>query len=207
MRVPPTTPLFFSLLSSLLCCLWLFVAPHKAHAQAQYLRTPLHGQSLGAVGGFPEVSVGGWILDRLGASLEFRPLESTIGASMGGRIHLIGGERGWQLDLLLAGSIRYPVTDPSVEAAFIPALSLNARMDKLLFAIQAAFPMSFLFSEPFAYRQSFLLEIWFMGRLGPVWLGIQGNVGPMITATAPVSRLDIAYQGSLVLLYQIDEKR
>ncbi len=189
--------------------LWLCVlsVSYRAEADALYLRLPLRGQSVGVVGGFPEISVGGWILDHVGASLEFRPLDAAIGGSMGGRILLWGEDRGWQIDLLLAASVRYPVNNPSVEGVFSPALGAHLRLDRLLFSVQLVLPVALQSTQPMQFRQSSLLEIWLMGRLGPLWLGIHGGAGPRVVVAGGLVRVDVEYQSSLVIVYQIEGKK
>ncbi|MCB9641083.1 MAG: hypothetical protein H6728_11470 [Myxococcales bacterium] len=193
---------------SFVLCLVVWVSlPQDAQADALYLRLPLRGQSVGFVAGFPEVSVGGWILDRVGASLEFRPLDTAIGGSMGTRIPLWGESRGWQIDLLLAASVRFPVSNPFAEVSVIPALGGHLRLERLLFSVQLSLPVALQFAQPLLFRQSSLLDIWFMGRLGPLWLGIQGGVGPRVVVTGGLTKVEVEYQSSLVLIYQLDGKK
>lgn len=186
--------------------LWVGVV-FRVEADALYLRLPLRGQSVGLVGGFPEISVGGWILEYVGASLEFRPLDAAIGGSMGGRIPLWGEGRGWQIDLLLAASVRYPVNNPSVEGVFSPALGGHLRLDRLLFSVQLVLPVALQSTQPMQFRQSSLLDIWLMGRLGPLWLGIQGGAGARVTVAGGSTRVEVEYQSSLVIVYQIEGKK
>ena len=133
-------------------------------------------------GGWPTVSAGWWVGPGLGLAVDWRLPAGAIGASLGTRTTVSNGPRHGGVDLFGAGGALVPLVDPGLALTATPAVQAGKRGPTTHVTIGLAAPVELLLVPRAQLRLPVLLELRFGGKLGPLWLGLRGGIGPVLTA-------------------------
>ncbi|MEI8254269.1 MAG: hypothetical protein WCJ30_01205, partial [Deltaproteobacteria bacterium] len=151
-------------------------APRASLADPLVLRGPDVGQGFAVAIGSPDASLGGWITPRIGVALEWRA-PAMIGASVGTRFTLVGRPRGGGIDLHGAVGLRGLRYDPGLAVSATVALQARYRSEGFWFSAGLVSSSALQFVGGIDARLPLMLEIALAGRVGRVWLGVQGGAG------------------------------
>lgn len=153
-----------------------------AHADPVALRAP--GDHLTLSVGAPDSSVGLWLRDDLGVSLDLRGT-SAMGASVGWRRDLVRGERGLGLELTVAGGPMVPFYDPGLALACAPALQVGWVKPRLDAELGLAVPALFRLAPGADAYVPVMGELWLGTGVGPVRFGLHLGMGSAWAAGSP----------------------
>lgn len=159
-------------------CIGLVAAlfPCTALADPIVLRGPRVGPSFGVAFGAPDASLGGWISERLGVALEWR-VPAAIGASVGTRSVLAGRAQGAGIDLVGAAGLRVLRYDPGLAVTATVALQARYRSEGFWIGAGLATSSALRFVGGVDARLPLMLEGALAGRVGRMWVGVQGGAG------------------------------
>ncbi len=101
---------------------------------------------------------------------------------MGTRKAVADGPKHGGVDLFVAGGVLMPLIDPGVALTATPAIQLGKRGPTTHLTIGLAAPLEVLLAPSLQLRAPVLLELRLGGNLGPLWLGLRGGAGPVVTA-------------------------
>lgn len=165
---------------TLLVLLAACAAPAAADPMA--LRHDVEDKALVIEGGWPNLSVGYWVGPKLGLAVAWRLPAAAISASMGTRKTLSQGPKDGGVDLFIAGGLLVPTIIPGIAVTATPAIQMGKRAPKGHFTFGIAAPIEALLAPRAQLRVPVLLELRLGGKLGPLWLGLRGGLGPVLYA-------------------------
>jgi hypothetical protein len=180
--------------------LFLFLLSTNALAEPAAIRAPVGGARLTAeVGGGG--SLAAWRADGLGLAADVSSGGAAVGLSVGWR-HL--HPDGVGLDLFFCGGILVPLVEPGVAISGGASARVGYRRGHFDGGLGLTVPVALGVAgggSGVAFRVPLLVEPAVGVRLGPVWLGGTGSMGPLwVTGSLPGievgGRISLAWEPS-----------
>ena len=153
-----------------------------AHADPVALRAP--GDHVTLSVGAPDSSLGVWLRDDLGVSLDLRGT-SALGASVGWRRDLARSEGGLGIELTVAGGPMVPFYDPGLALACAPTRAGGWVKPRLDAELGLAVPAVVRLAPGADAYVPVLGELWLGTGIGPVRFGMHLGMGSAWGAGSP----------------------